>query len=335
MDQFFALTPDKILAAVESTGLVCTGRCLPLNSMENRVFEIELDLSAEEEERLTSPYDRFRVVKFYRPGRWSKEQIEEEHAFVAELLADESPVVAPLRSGSDQRTLHRLEQDNIWFTIFPKVGGRINYEMSDASIQHLGRLLAKLHITGSRRESKHRLHLNPDTYGRQNLLFLKERQVLPLDLASQYERLVEQLIDISQEQFERCTMTRIHGDCHLGNVLWGGQGPLWVDFDDMVMGPAVQDIWLLVPNRDAEGMRQRNLFLEAYESLIHFDRESLKLIEVLRALRYIHYSTWIAKRWEDPSFKKAFPDFNTWQYWQGQIKDLEVQLSFIKADLNK
>lgn len=328
---FFSLTPDKILDAAESTGLRCSGRCLPLNSLENRVIQVELELSEDEEKNLKSKYDPYRVLKFYRPGRWNKAQILDEHEFVHDLLNSDIPVSAPVID-SQQQTLHELENEGIWFTIFPKAGGRIEYETNDAKLEMLGRFLARMHMVGKKKAAEHRVTLNPESFGLNNLDWLMKNQVIPIDLESRYRKAVEEIVRISEPLFRQSDLQRIHGDSHLGNVLWDGDKPLWVDFDDMVTGPCVQDIWLLVPNRDEEGLRQREVFLKSYESMAHFDRGSLKLIEILRAFRYIHYSAWIGRRWEDPAFKKAFPDYKSWQYWSGQALDMEEQLRLIKIE---
>lgn len=328
---FFSLTPEKILDAAESTGLRCSGRCLPLNSLENRVFQVELELTDDEKTHLKSKYDPYRVLKFYRPGRWEKAQILEEHEFVRDLSESDIPVSSPQTDPQNQ-TLYELEAEGIWFTIFPKAGGRIEYETSDAKLEMLGRYLARLHMVGQKKTAQHRVSLNPETFGLNNLNWLLERKVIPIDLESRYRKAVEAIVQISEPLFKQTDSQRIHGDCHLGNVLWDGDKPLWVDFDDMVTGPCVQDVWLLVPNRDDEGLRQREVFLKAYETMAHFDRNSLKLIEILRAFRYIHYSAWIGRRWDDPAFKNTFPDYMSWQYWSGQVLDMEEQLRLVKSE---
>jgi Ser/Thr protein kinase RdoA (MazF antagonist) len=326
---FSDLTPDKLLNAIEQTGLHCSGRIVALNSLENRVFEVELDLSAEEEAAITSPYQRARVAKFYRPGRWTSAQLLEEHRFTTQLAEAEVPVVAPLSFNGN--TLHTMHESTLAFVIFPKVGGRISYEPSDDQLRWLGRMLARLHIVGAQEGSNSRLALTPETYGRAPLEALLRDNWIPLDLVARYQRVTSELLTAIEALFRGTKTQRIHGDCHLGNVLWGSSGPFWVDFDDMVVGPPVQDLWLLVPNRDAEGLRQREIFLEGYESMAAFDRSSLVLIEPLRTLRYINYAAWIARRWQDPAFQRAFPEFKSWGYWSTHIADLEEQLQLIRA----
>ena len=334
--QFFALTPDVILKSAEKTGLCCTGRCLFLNSLENRVCELELDLDLDEAEGRSarSNYERFRVLKFYRPGRWSREQIAEEHEFLSDLKAEGIPVICP-EQRPDVGSLWQCEGEGIWFAVFPKAGGRIEYETDDQKISMLGRYLARIHIVGRRRKAHHRPKMDLKNVGESNLDWLVTNQLIPPDLESGYRRSVESILSMAAPEFAHTDAQRIHGDCHLGNVLWNEEQPLWLDFDDMVIGPCVQDIWLLAPNRDEEGLRQRELFLKAYESLVIFDRGSLRLIEILRAMRYLHYNAWIGRRWSDPSFKKAFPDYGSWQYWSLAATDMQNQEAVIRQELQK
>jgi len=324
---FFELTPERILQAVEASGIRCTGRVLPLNSMENRVYEVEVDVA--DESLLKSPSERFRVVKFYRPGRWSKEQLMEEHQFLRDLADAEVPVVAPLPF-SNGETLHACPGLQIWYTVFPKMAGRIPDEFSDDEIAQFGRLLARLHAVGSKRRADHRLRITPETYGRQNLQFLLDREVIPKDFRGRYERVVHQICDLVAPWFEGIGVQRIHGDLHIGNLLSRRDGYLLVDFDDMLMGPPVQDLWLILPGRDEEALQKRELLLAAYEQMWDFDRSTLRLVEPLRALRFVHYATWVAKRWSDPAFPRAFPQFGSERYWGEQLQDLYEQLALIQ-----
>lgn len=323
---FFELTPDKILDAVEAAGFRCTGRCLTLNSLENRVYEVELEI--EDKEALKSPSDRFRIVKFYRPGRWSKEQILEEHQFLLDLQKSEVPVVAPVPF-ADGSTLKKIENGNIWYTVFPKAGGRSPDELNDDQLEMIGRLLARLHQVGASGDAPHRIRLDPKTYGRENLDYLLTHKTIPAELAPRYRDVVLRICDASEPLFEQTPIQRIHGDCHFGNLLFGSSGLYWVDFDDMVRGPTVQDFWLLIPGRDDYSRRQLELMVSAYEEMRDFDRRSLKLIEPLRALRFVHFAAWIAKRWQDPVFPKYFVQFGTPRYWQEQLQDLEEQHELI------
>lgn len=321
---FYEITPEVVLKTVEAFGIRTTGRVLTLNSLENRVYEVELDL-----EEVAHPWDKFRVIKFYRPGRWTKEQIEEEHQFIAELKESDIPVVAPINlNGSG--TVLTVTESSIYAAVFPKVGGRIPEELTDEQLLQVGRLIARMHITAAQSEAKHRLVLNPDTYALANLEYLLTSGHLPKEITPQYERLVVALCKVSAPLFKQFPQQRVHGDLHPGNLLWGSMGIFIVDFDDMVRAPAVQDIWLLTAGRDKESLIQRDLLLEGYEQMRSFDRESLVLVEPLRTLRLIHYSAWIARRFEDPAFKRAFGHFGTAAYWNEQVGDLTDQLALLE-----
>jgi Ser/Thr protein kinase RdoA (MazF antagonist) len=319
---FYELTPDRILDAVESCGLRTTGRCMALNSMENRVYQVEVEVDGEPE----NPSDAFRVVKFYRPGRWSREQILEEHRFLLDLVEAEIPVVAP-SVFPDGETLARLPDVEIYAAVFPRQGGRIPDELGDPELERLGRLLARLHSVGATRQAEHRIRLDPETYGRRSLAYLAESDALKEPIASRYASLVGSICDTAGPWFEGVSYQRIHGDCHLGNVLWGMDGPFLVDFDDMVVGPPVQDLWLVTGGDDAEGMRKREVFLAAYEEFRDLDRGTLRLIEPLRALRMVHFSAWIARRYDDPAFRRIFPDFGSERYWFEEIEALQECLA--------
>jgi Ser/Thr protein kinase RdoA (MazF antagonist) len=325
---FFELTPDRVLDAVESSGLVCSGRCQSLNSFENRVYDVELEVDVESGSPARHPSENHRVVKFYRPGRWNEAQILEEHQFLADLVADEIPAIAPL-SFPDGKTLHQMKESGIWYTVFPKVGGRAPDELSDEQLMRIGRLSARIHNVGAKRQAEHRLKLDPNTYGLANLEFLLQGNWIPLEFQGKYEKLVREICRISEPLFAATPVQRVHGDCHLGNLLWNQSGPFFLDFDDMIRAPVVQDLWLLLPGRDSEAIRQREVFLEAYCEMRAFDRAQLKLIEPLRALRFIHYTSWVARRWQDPAFPPAFPEFNTHQYWADETQDLQEQLRLI------
>lgn len=330
-EYFYKLTPESIMDAVELYGLRPTGRALPLNSMENRVYEIEI-----ENPDARSPSDNFVVSKFYRPGRWNKDQIQEEHFFLKDLTEAEIPAIAPLFIKDESVFKH--EDNGLLFCLFPKKGGRHKDELNNEEVEILGRTLARLHSVGRQREANHRVKLIPETYGLGNLKIIEDSQVLPSHLKETYPALVKQIVSLIEPLFENRTLQRIHGDCHWGNVLWEERGeetiPFFVDFDDMVRGFPVQDIWLLIPGRDHEAIQKRNLLLSAYEQIADFDHSSIKLIEPLRTLRFIHFSAWITKRWEDPSFKAAFPQFGTDSYWDIQTADLREQLGLIQESLN-
>ncbi len=323
---FFNLTPETILNAIENTGFKVTGRCLSLNSMENRVFEVEIDI---DDKDVHVPSDRFLVAKFYRPGRWTKEQILDEHNFLLDLKDNEIPVIAPLQINNE--TLFTDKETNLYYCLFPKRGGRIPQEMSDEQLEITGRLLARIHNVGSIKKAEHRIILNPTSFGRNNLKFILDQKIIPTHLESSYQDLVEEICEIGEPLFKKTEQIRIHGDCHWGNLIVRDEEISFIDFDDMLMGPPVQDIWLVTPGKDAENTRQRNILLAAYETMRDFDNSSLKLVEVLRAFRYIHFSAWIAKRWDDPSFKNAFAHFEDQNYWEVQTNDLRVQLRDIKT----
>jgi Ser/Thr protein kinase RdoA (MazF antagonist) len=291
--------------------------------MENRVYEVEIELDREPE----SPSERFRVVKFYRPGRWSPEQIGEEHRFLLDLKAADIPVVAP-EPFPDGTTLKRVGDLAIYYSVFPKAGGRSPDELDGEQLLWLGRLLARIHTVGQKREAPHRLRLNPTMYGIENLKYLIDSGVVPRETQGAYRSVVERICAIIEPWFNTVQSQRIHGDCHLGNILWGREGPFFVDFDDMVVGPCIQDLWLIVPGRDEQ---QLQTLLSGYELMRPFDRNSLRLIEPLRALRFIHFSAWIARRWHDPAFQRVFPNFGTGGYWGEQLSDLNDQLSLISS----
>jgi Ser/Thr protein kinase RdoA (MazF antagonist) len=318
-DRFFALTPERVLSAIELDGRRATGYALALNSLENRVYELEL----EDESRV--------VLKFYRPHRWSREAILDEHRFLRELADDELPVVPPMELGGS--TLRRLGDEEIYYAAFPRVRGRVPDELADAQLAQLGRLLARLHNVGGRAVALHRPELTPATYGTAAIDLLEEGPWIPYELARPFIAAARELVARCAEVWGRVAPVkiRLQGDCHLGNLLWGSAGPFLLDFDDFLHGPAVQDLWLLLPGRDAEAMRQLESVVTGYEALRDFDRRTLALIEPLRALRILRYSAWIAQRWSDPAFVRAFGDFTEHSYWQRELAALQEQLEVIAA----
>lgn len=310
------LTPDRILDAVESLDLPCDGRLLALNSYENRVYQIGTD-------------DGFLVAKFYRPERWSDEAIREEQDFVAELAAEEIPVVAPLRLQG--RTLH--EYAGFRFAVYPRQGGRPPEFDRPETLEWMGRLLGRIHTVGRRRAYEVRPALDIAGFGQQSRDFLLAGGFIPAELEPAWRAIADQALDAAHACFARAGKVgqlRLHGDCHAGNVLWTEAGPHFVDFDDSRMGPAIQDIWMLFSG-DAETMgRQRNRFLEGYEQFAEFDDRERLLIEALRTLRLMHYSAWIARRWADPAFPAAFPWFGSQRYWQDRILELREQVALMQ-----
>ncbi|MFK7873804.1 MAG: serine/threonine protein kinase [Oligoflexales bacterium] len=321
---FYELTPDKIFQAFDSIGLRSTGRCSTMFSMENRVYDVELQLPDTPKHR----WEHHRIVKFYRPGRWSQEQIQEEHDFLNDLCEAEVPVIAPLAL-SDNQTLVKDSATELFFTLFPRVGGRTPDEFSLEQIPQVARFMARMHAVGSKKTALHRMSITPETYGLNHLDTLLSGRFMPNDLHAEYKATVESICQMTAPWFEETTFQRIHGDCHKGNILMTPEGATWLDFDDMLMGPCVQDMWLLIPGFEKPGII-RDTFLEAYESMFNFDYKSLRLIEPLRALRYIHFSSWIAKRWDDPVFPATFPHFNERGYWVEQLNDLKEQLHLIE-----
>jgi Ser/Thr protein kinase RdoA (MazF antagonist) len=317
-DLFLSLTPEKVLAAVEAGGLECNPVCYPLNSFENRVYEVELA-------------DRSRVVaKFYRPGRWSEEQILEEHQFLEDLAAEEIEVctMRPFPGGG---TLRRI--DEIFYCLSDRRGGRAPDELDEAAARRLGMLVGRLHNVGARRESRHRLRLTADTYIREDLDWLQAHDVLPRHLRDRYADAALAIAALADRRMEGVPVHRVHGDLHLGNVLFRDGLLRVLDFDDMVVGPAVQDLWLALPGRDAYTLTLRERFLEGYSQFRDFDRSTLSLVEPLRGLRIVHYAAWLARRWHDPAFPAAWPHFGTAEYWERETQDLEEQLAVIRGEM--
>ncbi len=316
---FFEITPDKVLAAVERLGVRCTGRVLALNSMENRVYEVELDIDLPDN---AHKWEAFRVIKLYRPGRWSEQQILEEHEFLREAAASDLSVVVPLEFPSGS-TLAMLPGTAIHYAVFPKVGGRISDELSDNELEQIGRFIGRLHAVGSAHPFKARMALTVQSYGYDNLEYLKANRLIPQTVEAHFLRIAERIFNVTEPWFNGVAQHRIHGDCHLGNILWLWSKCSVVDFDDSVMGPSVQDLWLLTPGRDEDSIRRQGALVRGYSSMRPFDNSSLRLREPLRALRMVHFTTWIAKRFEDPAFKQVFVDYGSERYWREQLVALQ------------
>jgi len=311
---FFKLTPERVLDAVEVGGRRCTGRFIVLNSYENRVYQLELTDGS------------YVVGKFYRPGRWTEDQVFDEHDFLIDLEELEVPVAAPLEL-DDGATLDEIE--GIRFAIFPRFGGRAPDEMDDAQLREIGRVIGRIHTVGASAPAEHRWPLTPAKWFGENLEFLLEHDCIDASARETYTSTVRRLEEVTTPWFEGLETHRIHGDCHLGNVLRTGQGFVFLDFDDMVIGPAVQDLWMLQGSTDAWGLRRQELLLEGYTQMMPFDRRQLRLIEPLRAMRLVHFAAWIARRWEDPAFPAAFPSFGTPIYWQQEAAHLAEQLRLV------
>ena len=307
------LTPDTVIQAVERAGFVPDGRVLALNSYENRVYQVGLEEA--------TPV----VVKFYRPGRWSRAAILEEHAFALELAGAEIPVVAPLVLGG--ATL--LEADGYPYAVYPRRGGRWpDLDSGDDRIL-MGRFLGRMHRVGATRQFEHRPTLDVEVMAVQAAEFVLDGDWLPDYQVERYADVAGSLIERIRRAFEAAgpvRRLRIHGDCHRGNILWTEHGPHFVDLDDCMTGPAMQDLWMLLAGSREELRRQMTDILEGYEQFAEFDRVELGLIEALRALRMIHYAAWLARRWHDPAFPKAFPWFAAPRYWDDHVRQLTEQL---------
>ena len=303
--------------ALESVDFRSDGRLLALNSYENRVYQVGMEEGA--------PL----VAKFYRPERWTDAAILEEHAFVQELVEREIPVVPAL--ALDGKTLHSFE--GFRFAVFPKHGGRAPELENRETLEWMGRFLGRIHAIGALKPFQHRPELNIASFGVAPRDYLLVHDFIPGDLLAAYSSVAEQALDGVRHCFERAgevNSLRLHGDCHAGNVLWTDDGPHFVDFDDSRMGPAVQDLWMLLSGERSDMVRQMGDVLAGYEDFYEFDERELHLVEALRTLRLIHYSAWLAQRWDDPAFKQAFPWFNTQRYWQDRILELREQIALMQ-----
>ncbi len=313
---FYELSPDAVLDALDSVGLRGDGRLLALNSYENRVYQVGMEDGA--------PV----VVKFYRPQRWSDAAILEEHAFVAELHASEIPVVPPLVLGG--ATLH--SHQSYRFAVFPRQGGRAPELDARGTLEWLGRFMGRIHAVGGVHPFVARPVLDLQTFGEQPRDWLIAHEIVPQDLRASWSAISRLALDGARRCYERAgdvRLIRLHGDCHVGNVLWTDAGPHFVDFDDSRMGPALQDLWMLLSGERSEMAAQLAELLAGYEDFREFDPRELYLLEALRTLRLLHYSAWLAMRWEDPAFRQAFPWFDTVRYWQDRILELHEQVALM------
>jgi Ser/Thr protein kinase RdoA (MazF antagonist) len=310
---YAGLSPDAILDALEAAGFAPTGGLLELNSYENRVFQLELEDGS------------FVVAKFYRPERWSDEQIAEEHAFTAELADAELPVVTPLvRDGA---TLFR--HAGYRYAVYPRQGGHTPNLENEEDLKVLARTLARIHAIGGTERFRHRPALSVERLGTESRQFLLAEGFIPMEMEAAYESVTGFLLERIGSMTGAITANarRIHGDCHLGNVLWRGDTPHFVDFDDCVNGPPIQDLWMLLSGEREERQAQLAIILPAYETFHHFDDRSLALVEPLRTLRIMHHAAWIARRWHDPAFPRAFPSFDSSRYWSEHVLTLREQLA--------
>ncbi len=334
---FSALTPDIVLDALDSVGLRGDGRLTTLSSYENRVYQVQLEDGSSV------------VAKFYRPERWSDAQIQEEHDFAAELMAAEVPAIGPLKLQG--ATLHHF--GGFAFSASPRRGGRPP-ELDDGEVlEWIGRFLARIHTVGVKRPFATRPRLDVQSFGVESMQWLLEHDKVPLDVQSVWTKVCTDAIDLvaahaaltgasgnNASEDGSIRILRLHGDCHPGNILWtpanaalaAGPGPHFVDLDDARCGPAVQDLWMLLSGDRSQRTRQLGMLVDGYEQFRDFDRRELVLIEPLRTLRLIHYSAWLARRWDDPTFPLNFPWFGSSDYWQGQVQMLEEQMEAMQEE---
>jgi Ser/Thr protein kinase RdoA (MazF antagonist) len=314
-DLFVNLTPERVLEAVEAGGTPVRPVCYPLNSFENRVYEVELA-------------DRSRVVaKFYRPGRWRRAEIEAEHAFLAELAAEEIPVV-PARALPGGGTLGEIA--GIFFALFDRRGGRAPDELVPATARRLGQLVGRLHVVGARRPDADRARLTGADYVLPELVHVERSDLVPARLRGRWLAAARGLAAVADRRLVGMPLLRLHGDLHLGNVLERDGELLLVDFDDCRIGPAVQDLWLALPGRDRESEALRAELLAGYATFRDFDRGELALVEALRGLRLAHYAAWVVRRWHDPIFPRTWPQFADADHWERETADLERQLALVE-----
>ncbi|HBD10499.1 MAG TPA: serine/threonine protein kinase [Porticoccaceae bacterium] len=311
---FDTLTPDFLIAAIESTGAVCDGRMFPLNSYENRVYQIGIEAG--------EPI----IAKFYRPNRWSEDQIREEHEFCFELVEAELPVIAPWKNTVNESLFC---YGDFRFALFPRRGGHAPELESLDNLFAIGRLMGRMHLVGASKSFRARPVLDVQSYGRESVETLLEG-FIPDSLREAYESLANDLLKAIDEVFAAQADTpllRIHGDCHAGNMLWRDDTMHFVDFDDARTGPAVQDLWMLLSGDAREQSVQLSEIVSGYEEFFEFLPRQLALVESLRTLRIMHYVAWIARRWQDPAFPRAFPWFNTERFWGEHILTLREQLA--------
>lgn len=306
------LTPDCILDALEDVGFKPTGSLLALNSYENRVYQVSLEDGS------------FVIAKFYRPDRWSDAAILEEHAFSQELVQQEIPIVAPL--AINDKTL--FEFNHFRFAVFPRQGGRTPELEQPETLKLLGRFLGRLHSVGATRPFSDRPKITVQNFGYDSLNFLLENNFVSFEVRTNYQSAAEEALQLVEQRYEAILPRniRLHGDCHPGNLLWRDDAPHFVDLDDCRMGPAVQDLWMLLSGSSDEMSIQFRHILEGYEMFFEFDPAELALIEALRTLRILHYSAWLARRWDDPAFPQHFPWFDSPRYWEEQMITLREQI---------
>ena len=314
---YSGLTPDVMISAIESTGLLLSGRTLALNSYENRVYRCDLEEGGAI------------VAKFYRPLRWSDEAIREEHDFARQLAMQDIPVVAPILSGDV--SLHHYQ--GYRFALYTVQGGHWPELGTREDFNWMGRFIARIHQVGATTQFAHRQAVDIERMGVDSSRYLLDEGFIPAHIEQAYSTLVDDLLDDIRSAFERCgnyRRLRLHGDCHRGNVLWTDDGPHFVDLDDCCTGPAIQDLWMLLSGDRQEMTAQMCDLLEGYEEFAELDLHELHLIEALRTLRIIYYASWLARRWNDPAFPQAFPWFDSNAYWEEHVLELREQFSRLK-----
>ena len=317
---FEALAPDAVMDFAERvSGRRASGICRPLTSYINRVYEIGLADGG------------FLVAKFYRPGRWTRAALQDEHDFLLELAAGEVPVVAPL-ADAEGKTLH--DADGISFALFPRLGGRPCDEPSRAEWLQIGRLIGRIHQIGARKPSANRLVLDPRQSARAHLEFLRSSGAIPREVEGRYLDAAQRLLDRIAPLFADVARQRLHGDLHRMNLLWRpDEGFRAIDFDDMANGPAIQDLWMLLPDRLPAARPEFELLLEGYETFAEYDDAQTRLIEPLRALRYLHYAAWCARQRADEGRRLLHPEWGTADFWRRELADLQRQADTIAAGI--
>lgn len=309
------LTPDFVLDAIESIGLETDSRILSLNSYENRVYQVGIEESL--------PL----IIKFYRPFRWTKEALLEEHQFTQNLLAKDISVVSPLEINGT--TLHLYQ--GFYFTVFPRQSGHAPEVDSPDTQLRIGRSIGRIHQVSANKNFEHRKTLSVEEWAIESRRYLLQENFIPASLIPAYETLSKDIIKKITSIWDSTAFTtiRLHGDCHLGNILWRDGLAHFVDFDDCINGPAIQDIWLLLSGDRHQQTQQLVEIIEGYEEFCKFDPKEINLIESLRTLRMMYYSSWLARRWSDPAFPMFFPWFNTERYWSDHILELREQLAIL------
>ncbi|GMR16103.1 MAG: serine/threonine protein kinase [Gammaproteobacteria bacterium] len=306
------LTPDCILDALEDVGFEPTGSLLALNSYENRVYQVSLE------------DDTFVIAKFYRPNRWSDAAILEEHDFSYELKQHEIPIVVPIMIN----TQSLFKFNGFRFAVFPRQGGRTPELEQAETLKQLGRFLGRMHAVGATKPFTDRPKITVQNFGFDSLTFLLDNDFISPEVRTNYQYAAEEALQLVEQRYDAILPRniRLHGDCHPGNLLWRDDAPHFVDLDDCRMGPAVQDLWMLLSGTNDEMSIQFRHLLEGYETFFEFDPAELSLIEALRTLRLLHYSAWLARRWDDPAFPQHFPWFDSPRYWEEQMITLREQI---------